>query len=278
MFSQFGWFDDNSLGALRPFTSIAKKVRYVFWAEIRWEWEMEKAAVILFGDKIVTPIVGFDIHVAQRKTQLPPQKSQRYIDKVDEVTASAIAHPRELVRNEGLFDTLIGQMVHSSEVIPDLWQYFIELMAVLRDCRGPEYTRCPQAARRILWQMQECLRTNQGISLTPYSRRPGFDGLPVWLSFTDASRNTRTFFGAQGGFFWHWQHPVVFFFCRQWDPEEVQRSNIGELEFAAANTAAWLQSEVMSSLFQQDGSMHYLFQYGDNSAVFDYTLTRQISQ
>ena len=272
IFTQFGWFDDNSLGCLRPFTSLAKKTRYDLWREINWEWEQEKAGTNLYGAEKVNAIVGFDIFVASRDTKLPPAKVDKYGRKIDEVVKLAETHPRALVINEGMFDTLIGQLVHSSEVIPSLWQKFIELMVIIRNCRGPVYTRCPPAARRVLKQVKSCIVENLGIPLTPYSRRPGYDGLPVWVSYTDASRNTRTFFGAQGGYFWSWNHNVIFFFCRQWEHSEVQRSNIGELEFAAANTAASLQAAVMESLYDQNNAMHYLLQYGDNSAVFDYTL------
>eukprot|EP01048_Picozoa_sp_COSAG05_P006575 COSAG05_NODE_435_length_9845_cov_24.433364_5_plen_224_part_00 len=145
-------------------------------------------------------------------------------------------------------------------------------MTIIRDCRGPVYTRCPPAARRVLKQIKKCVKDNPGIPLTPYSRRPGYDKLPVWVSYTDATRNTRTFFGAQGGYLWHWGHGVVFFFARQWERRAVQRSNIGEMEMAASNTAASFQEELMGSLFGQHDVFHYLFQYGDNSAVFDYTL------
>lgn len=272
IFTQFGWFDDNSLGCLSPFTSLAKSTRYEFWREINWEWEKDKAATNLYGAEKVNAIVGFDIFVAPRKTKLPPVKVDKYSCKIDEVISQAEAHPRALVRNEGLFDTMIGQLVHSSEVIPDLWQSFIELMTIIRDCRGPVYTRCPPAARRVLKQIIKCVKDNPGIPLTPYSRRPGYDKLPVWVSYTDATRNTRTFFGAQGGYLWHWGHGVVFFFARQWERRAVQRSNIGEMEMAASNTAASFQEELMGSLFGQHDVFHYLFQYGDNSAVFDYTL------
>ena len=75
-------------------------------------------------------------------------KVDKYGRKIDEVVKLAETHPRALVINEGMFDTLIGQLVHSSEVISSLWQKFIELMVIIRDCRGSVYTLCPPAARR----------------------------------------------------------------------------------------------------------------------------------
>ena len=72
IFTQFGWFDDNSLGCLRPFTWLAKKTRYELWVETNWEWEREKAATNLYGAEKVNAIVGFDIFVASRSTKLSP--------------------------------------------------------------------------------------------------------------------------------------------------------------------------------------------------------------
>jgi hypothetical protein len=40
-----------------------------------------------------------------------------------------------------------------------------------------------------------------GRALTEYRFRPGDDGRPVWVCYTDASRNVDTFFGAGGGYF-----------------------------------------------------------------------------
>eukprot|EP01047_Picozoa_sp_COSAG01_P024609 COSAG01_NODE_1526_length_10016_cov_8.480085_5_plen_157_part_00 len=84
------------------------------------------------------------------------------------------------------------------------------------------------------------------------------------------SRSTSTFFGAAGGFFRLWEHPVIFFFAHQWPAQQVEEANISELEFVAADIAATLQFGAETELQQQFGvrGTHYLFQYGDNSSVF----------
>ena len=67
------------------------------------------------------------------------------------------------------------------------------------------------------------------------------DGLPVWLSRTDAGRNTRTFEGAVGGYFHLYGSADIFFFAEPLPQWLVELCNITQLEQHAADIAAALQ-------------------------------------
>jgi hypothetical protein len=76
---------------------------------------------------------------------------------------------------------------------------------------GAQWTRVPKLAVTLLRQMQHKLSAAVGRPLTEYRFRPGADGRPVWVCYTDASRNVDTFFGASGGYFHLWDSDWVFF-------------------------------------------------------------------
>jgi hypothetical protein len=74
----------------------------------------------------------------------------------------------------------------------------------------------------LLKSIRSEIENHSGHPLTSYRLRPGADGLRVWQSFTDSSRQTDTFFGAAGGWFRLWGSNRVFFFAHAFNPEHVK--------------------------------------------------------
>eukprot|EP01043_Picozoa_sp_COSAG02_P082770 COSAG02_NODE_20924_length_809_cov_2.121127_1_plen_133_part_00 len=58
---------------------------------------------------------------------------------MDEVCSAAEKHRSALVPS-GLVDTMLGQLVHTTEACPELWLHFLELIASL-NWRGKCFTR-----------------------------------------------------------------------------------------------------------------------------------------
>jgi hypothetical protein len=110
-----------------------------------------------------------------------------------------------------------------------------------------------------------------GTPLTPYTLRPGADGLRIWSSATDAGRSTETFKGSGGGWFRLWKSPVVFFFTHRWPDAQVEACNIGVLQMVTEQIAADLQNAVQTAVYGPD-ERSYLLSLGDNQAVSDHVL------
>ena len=79
---------------------------------------------------------------------------------------------------------------------------------------------------------------------TSYVLRPGEDGLPVWMTWVDGARNTKTFFGAVGGYFHLFDGEEFFFFAEQLPEWRVLLADIGQIEMHANTVAARLQRMV----------------------------------
>ena len=261
-FSQFPWFDDNSMATLRVIGVRAREARYKVWKELVWIVESSKAAVNTFGAENQAPIVGLILKLKERRLILP-------MAGIDAIVQMAKTHPQFMVVSD-MVDTLLGQLIHATEAYPELWQWFMLLIVQLSTGRRRTRTVMLPSTQDLLLKIKHTMQTSPGRPLTSYRRTPGADGLPVWVSYTDASRNTKTYFGAVGGWFYAWDSPVVFFFCKEWSTAEVERSNIGDMELAGANVAAVLQSQVAKC--HHSHGLQYLFQYGDNEAVFKHVL------
>jgi hypothetical protein len=267
-FAGFGWFDDNSLAVFKFFSQKALSIQQRVWDKINLITDPEKHALNLYGHTVQEPIVGFVLDAKAREHRLPEVKRAKYASGIDAVCAKAEANsgwvPRELT------DTLFGQLVHAADPYPAMWQDLLPLCSLLIRKDGMESTRVPAAARDRLRNLKVTLTTAAGRPLTSYRYQPGGDGLPVWVTYTDASRNTESFFGAAGGWFRKWGCNRIFFFCREWPPAEVAKSNITEMEMLGTDVAAYLTQAVQSA--EERGNLQYLLQYGDNQSVSEHVL------
>ena len=267
-FSGFGWFDDNSLAVFKFFAQVALHTQQSVWKKINLITDPEKHAVNLYGHATQEPIVGFVLDAKARKHRLPEVKIKKYAEGIDTVCAKASASQGWVPR--ALMDTLFGQLVHAADPYPAMWQDLLPLCSLLVRKEGMEATRVTKAAVERLENVKVTLTTSAGRPLTSYRYKPGQDGLPIWVTYTDASRNTETFFGAAGGWFRKWGCDHIFFFCREWPPAEVSKSNITEMEMLGTDVAAFLTQAVQSPGEQQQ--LQYLFQYGDNQSVSEHVL------
>ena len=190
-FYQLPWFDDNSACVLHHFTQQLKDIRYRIWGRFNLEWAIPKAAINLFGTKAWMPVIGFDIRAKERVRGLPAEKVAKYSARIDTVVAAVETHPKRLVEISE-FDGLMGQLCHAADVIPSLWGDFMLLVSLTGNQGFRRYTLVHIYTVTVLRRIQLTLKVDPGSPLSPYTRRPGADGLRVWTAFTDASTRTPT--------------------------------------------------------------------------------------
>ena len=268
----FGWIDDNSFVSLRVLTVLATQVRYAVWEEIVWVWDKKKSTQYLFGELHVPPIVGVELRLHERRIELPAAKKDKYGRQVQKICAAAEIHPRSLVSSEEL-DKSLGQLIHAADVYFEMWLHFMELLGSLSSGRSlVTHTAVGKAARHHLREMVRVMTTADGRPSTSYCLRPGQDGLPVFCTWSDAARNTRTFAGGIGGYFHAWDCDVVFFFAESLPVWLVQAADVTQLEMHAATVAAHLQQMVYGQLAREADPQSYLIQYGDSQSVFRHVL------
>jgi hypothetical protein len=268
----FGWIDDNSFVSLRVLTAMATQTRYEVWKEIVWVWDEKKSTQYLFGELRVPPLVGMELRIHERRIVLPAAKKAKYARQVQKICTEAEAHPRSLVSSEEL-DKCLGQLIHAADVYFEMWLHFMELLGEIGGGRSlVTHTGVGKAARHHLREMVRVMTTAEGRPSTSYCLRPGQDGLPVFCSWSDAARNTRTFDGGVGGYFHAYDSGVVFFFAEKLPVWLVKAADITQLEMQAATIVAHLQQMVAGALDSADGPQQYLIQFGDNQSVFRHVL------
>ena len=276
--SPFGWIDDNSFGSLRVFTATATRVRYDVWRQLVLIWDGKKSTLYRFGDQIVPPVIGLELRVHERRTTLPDSKRQKYMEGGLELCANAEKDPRDLVQ-AGALECWMGRAIHASDVFIEIWIYFMELLGELTGDFRRLLTHIPVSkhARFQIRAICEIIRTAEGRPSTSYILRPGSDGLPVWLTWADAARNTKTFFGAVGAFFHLYDDEDVYFFAEQLPVDLVRRADIGQMEMHANSVAAHMQMlvEQKDERWLNVGSVEptsYLIQTGDSQSVSRHVL------
>jgi hypothetical protein len=269
-FCQMAWFDDNSCGALSFFTQTVKSTQRALWRRFCIAFSEAKAAINLYDARSFEPALGLELRCKARQTRLPPSKVQDYAAGIGEMLSDAEQHPQRLVERPKV-EKSVGRVLFASGPVPTVWHDFLILIGLLLVQSSFEhYVRFNDRMVACWSSIRTKLQTQNGRPTTSYAYRPGCDGLPVWITRTDASRRTSTFFGAAGGWFHAWESDVVFFFCTRWPEDIVKATNIGELELAAAEIAARLVTDVQVALGCPTAG--YLYQYGDNSACFDSVL------
>ena len=272
---QFAWVDDISAAALRVFMATVVRVRYQVWEELNWVWDKAKSTWCLCGQRLVPPTVGFELRAAERRMELPEAKIAKYEQAAVALCAAAEQHPRALVLSVRL-ERVIGQLLHASDVYIEMWIFFMELISSIgADLQLATHTVLSKSARHALRNMMRIMRTSVGRPFTPYVLRPGADGLPVWLTWTDAGRNTRTFEGAIGGYFHLYGVEDVFFFAEPLPVWLVKMADITRMEQHGADVAAALQAQVSKRWAQpgtRDEPAQYLVQTGDSQSVFRFVL------
>ena len=272
---QFAWVDDTSAASLRVFTATVRRVRYAVWKELNWIWDTAKSTQYLYGQRLVPPTVGLELRATERRIALPASKMDKYEKLATELCADAERHPRALVESVKV-ERLIGQLLHAADVYIEMWVFFLELVySIGSDLQLATHTVLSKASRHCIRRLVQIMRSSNGRPFTPYKLRPGVDGLPVWLSRTDAGRNTRTFEGAVGGYFHLYGSADIFFFAEPLPQWLVELGNITQLEQHAADIAAALQVVVSRQLIQQRESSsptEYLVQTGDSQSVFRFVL------
>eukprot|EP01049_Picozoa_sp_SAG25_P003680 SAG25_NODE_215_length_11684_cov_261.443677_9_plen_935_part_00 len=266
-FDLYPFFDDNSSAVFAHFRRTLRRVQYDMWHEFSVKYAPEKAVENLYGCAKREAIIGWDLDVQRRQRTLPQVKVERYCALIDEQLERAHRHPKHLVE-EAEFLSLMGKIGHAVDAVPTLWDDFIVIFEAYNEQRFQCNVRITRRIREHLAEAKYKMQHENGVPFTSYELRPGADGLPVWVSWTDASRKTGSFFGAAGGWFHLWETQTVFFFTHTWPAAHVEALSIGELEMVASDIAAELQFQVHHCMGGRD-VQHYLLQYGDNSAVFN---------
>jgi hypothetical protein len=270
-FVKNGWFDDNQCACLRPFTETAKRLQREFWDEFNFKYADEKAATNLYETTVFETALGVEFRARERRCQLPDTKVQTYSTAIDGMLRTAAEHKQSLVPRETV-EQAVGRAIHTCDAAPDTWIYLISLLALLAMQRSFEhYVKFNNDICEMFAAIRSVLHEGNGRPLVSYHYRPGADGLPVVETWTDASRRTSTFFGAAGGYFRLRGTKTVFFFTYKWPEEHVQECNIGELEMKAAEIAARLADDVMRNVLHSTAT-YYLYQFGDNEAMFQHAL------
>ena len=192
--------------------------------------------------------VGFEAVARQRAYWLPQRKVDAYCADIDELISAASKHPQKLMPKALMIATM-GRLSSASGPVPRIWRHFGALLSLVAVQKYELYVQSNAAMEATLRALQTELRNQSGQPMTSYRLRPGADGRRVWQNFTDSSRNTKTFFGAAGGWFRLWGSNVIFYFAHRWTPAEVAQCNIGELEMVAEMIAKQLQLSVHRELF-----------------------------
>jgi hypothetical protein len=264
--------DDNSVTTIRVFTAVAARTRYAVWKELRWVWDKEKATQYLYGQLEIPPVVGVELIVHERRVVLPQKKVIKYEQTVRDICDAAEQHRHSLVLTEE-FEHCVGQLIHAADIYIEMWRFFMEMLGRVSSNRLESHMRLGRAARHLLREMSRVMSTGRGRPSTPYTPAPGTDGLPVWLTWSDASRNTKTFFGAAGAFFHLWGSEDVYFVAEQWPEWLVMTADITQLEMQAADIAAEMCRRVAEGTRQTAIAAgrepsSYLIQIGDSQSVF----------
>ena len=269
-YSLFGWFDDNSNISFCFFRDTLRKIQYELWDRIHIRWSAAKAESNLYETTRWHTTLGLEHRIRERRILLGTEKVQLYVAAIKQMIWTAYNHPKSLVPASEV-DSLLGKVLYACDPVPWLWVDVIRLIALLLLQRSFTLFKQfnPQIVHHwmsIVWKLEHA----NGRPTTSYEFRPGHDGLPVWYSYTDASRKGESFLGAAGGWFRRWNSDVIFFFTCAWDPSLVEKCNIGELEFVAANIAERLITDIRREL--HSSGKYYLYQMGDNQAVFRFCL------
>ena len=88
------------------------------------------------------------------------------------------------------FNSLLGKLAHAVLGIPQLWEDFITLVQgmTMQARQYRVFVQLTPVMRRAMVAAREKLQSKEGLPFTSYRLRPGEDKLPIWISFTDASR------------------------------------------------------------------------------------------
>jgi len=273
-----GFFDDNSFGCFSmngEWTAVVRRVAQQVWARYRMRLSDEKTEIMHWGAADMPPILGREVSVAERMKRLSREKQQQYGANIDEIIAAAEAadNPKNLVTKEAM-QQLLGRLLFGMmSGIPTMWPDFLVLLACLATNWSPRLLRLHAEARDILRHMQWRLHHENGTASTPYTLRPLQDGLPVWVTFTDAGlrgqdgHHTRA---GYGGWIWLYGSDRIQYFHGEWDISAIDRGrvDINELETLAQEYAADLVAEWM------DGEEHYLYAIGDSGVHFGNVLSK----
>jgi hypothetical protein len=272
VYCQMAWFDDNSLGSLFFFTQTAKRVQRALWHRFNIAYSEKKAHINLHAAIEFEAALGLELRCKDREILLPKKKVTAYVGGIDEMLEDASEHPKQLVARKKM-ERSVGRILFGCGPVPTIWEDFLILIGLLIVQQTFEtYVKFNDQLGRCLRRIRHKLLHANGRPTTSYQYRPGQDGLPVWVSKTDASRRVSTFFGAAGGWFYAWETNTIFFFSYLWKPEWVFECNIGELEMKAAEICARLVADVVEQLYGRRDQRHYLYAYGDNQAVSDSVL------
>ena len=178
-----------------------------------------------------------------------------------------------------VLESWMGRAIHAGDVFIEIWIYFMELLGEMLGDFRRFLTHVPLSrhARQQIKEICRVIKTAHGRPSTSYILRPGEDGLPVWMTWVDGARNTKTFFGGIGGYFHLYDDETVYFFAEQLPEWLVRLADIGQIEMHANTVAARLQRMVE----QRDGRWgpaksgeptSYLIQTGDSQSVSRYVL------
>ena len=275
-FTCFAWIDDNSRGSLCVLTAIVSRLQYRVWDELNWIWDRKKAAIYRFGDPVVPPVTGVCLVLHQGRIRLPVTKSQKYVVAISTILTAAEKHPQSLAPSQDM-ESCMGKIIHAADIAIDIWIYFLDLVAELRGRWRSQWVQLTKTAKARLRDIRSCLEAPFGRPLASYRLRPGSDGLPVWRTWTDASRREGSFFGAAGGFIHKWGSNRIYFFAEQWPESMVEANDISVLEHQAATIARRWQDRLSDTSLpplsaEQASPREYLIQYGDNESTFRYVL------
>ena len=278
--ADMAFFDDDTFACLSmggQWTDIVERVAVETWAKYKMDLSKDKTKRIPYGSEVVDPVLGVIVDVKRRQRRLPEPKQRRYSQNVDEIIELAESTQRNLVPKVDM-QQVLGRLLFAMQAgIPTMWGDFVVLLAKLATNWSTTFLRLHPEAVDTLRHMQWRLQHENGTSLTPYQARPGRDGRPVLISYSDAGlrgKSPTVTRAGYGGFVFVQGSLDVYFYHGQWDAEQVMEGqlDINDLETLASGYAADVADKLAERL-PGTGS-HYLYSIGDSAVHFAHVMVR----
>ena len=213
-------------------------------------------------------ILGRLFSAQHRLRKLPQVKVLHYKQCIDDLVEAATQHPKRLVDRRSA-QSVFGRVLFAADAAcPTIWPVFLELLSTVSTSWSKTWLRLGFQATDLLGHISWILQHENGAALTPRLVQPLEDGLPVYVTYTDASIRGDGRSG-YGGYVWRHGSNEVLFFLGTWDPEMVAAAGlcINTLEGKACNIADELANRVASAA---GVGLRYVYQIGDSQVYFDH--------
>ena len=274
-----GFFDDNTFACFDidgEWPDTVHRICIDTWAEYGLDISADKTRRVEFGSDVQDPVLGVIIDIKARQRRLPDTKVKKYSEGVDDIIKVAGATRRRLVPKKQM-QQVLGRLLFAMRAgVPTMWKDFLALLSMLASNWSDTYLRLHNEASDLLKHMQWRLNHENGTHLTPYTLRPGADGRPVIVGYSDAGLQGKwpdIQRAGYGGFAMLHRSQDLFFFHGTWNAATVRA---GQIDINDAETmAAGYCADVADRVTDQLGNpRHYFYSIGDSAVHHAHQLVR----